>query len=301
MSMDIPSRTHRLKAWLKEPLLHFFLLGGLLFGMYDYLHRNAPSDGNTIVISRDQFASIEAQHQALWGRPPNAQELNGLVEDWLHDEVLYREGVAMGLDRDDPIVRRRVEQKMEFIGDGNTPPPPTDADLQAWLDAHPNDYRTEAVFTLHQVYFDRAARGQHLDQDVAQAREALQQGKPVNGDVTSLPPAMTSVSGSEVTAIFGTEFEHAMASLPVGTWQGPVDSGLGVHLVKIDARSPGKVPPLADIRAAVERDVAHQREVAAQDAFYRTIRQRYVVRMEGDAPAPSTSSKAASRSAVATQ
>ncbi len=265
---------------LREPLLHFFVLGALLFAFYGFLHRNTPASDSEIVMTQGQLNSIIAQHEALWGRPPEPKELQGLVDDWVHDEVLYREGMALGLDKDDPIVRRRIEQKVEFIGDGKPPAAPTDAELQAWLDAHTETYRTEPLFSLRQVYFDRGRHAGTLDADVARARKALLAGDVVTGDASSLPASLDDVRGSEVTALFGSEFEGSLAKLPVGGWQGPVDSGLGVHLVQVTVRTPGRIPPLSDVRAAVERDVMQRREMAAREAFYKILRDRYTLRVD---------------------
>lgn len=271
--------------WLREPLLHFFILGGLLFAAYGYIHRNTSGSEGEIVLTEGELSSIVSQHEALWGRPPSSQELKGLIDNWVHDEVLYREGVSMGLDRDDPIVRRRIEQKVEFIGDGNSPTAPTDDELQAWLDAHADDYRTEPQYTLQQIYFDRGRHGGGLDADVMQAKQALDQGKAFAGDASSLPATMTDVRGAEIVAIFGTAFEKGLHTLPVGTWEGPVDSGLGVHLVKLEARTPGRIPALADVRPAVERDLLHSREVVAKDTFYQSLRKRYTLRIDADVAA----------------
>jgi len=152
-----------MRRWLREPLLHFLILGALLFGLYGWLRGGAQATPAEIVVSRGQLQSLQAQFQRTRQRAPTPEELQGMVEGWVREEIFYREGVAMGLDRDDPVVRRRVAQKLEFVVDGAAPTPPTSAELQAWLAVHADRYSIEARYTLHQIYFDVARHGASLD------------------------------------------------------------------------------------------------------------------------------------------
>ena len=167
---------------LREPLLHFFLVGAVLFGVYGWLHGGLLNSPTEIVVSRGQVQSLQMQFERVWQRPATQGELQGLIDGWVREEIFYREGIAMALDRDDPIVRRRVGQKLEFILDSAAPASPTDAELQAWLDAHPDDYQIEPTYSLRQVFFDPARHGDKLDADIAAARRALESGKLVDGD-----------------------------------------------------------------------------------------------------------------------
>lgn len=270
-----------MRRLLREPLLHFFLLGGLLFGLYGWLHGNLLSKPNEIVVSRGQVESLQAQFQRVWQRPPTTEELNGLVEAWVREEIFYREGLAMGLDRDDPVVRRRIGQKVEFIAEGPAPAAPTTAELQAWLDSHANDYSIEPVYTLRQVYFDPARHGERLDADIATALRALERGNTVAGDGTMLPPDLDKAPAYDVARTFGTEFEVALRTLPEGGWQGPVRSGFGLHLVQLASRDGGRPATLDEVRAAVERDLLHARAEEANKAFYAKLRANYAVRVDG--------------------
>jgi hypothetical protein len=222
------------------------------------------------------------QFERVWQRPATKQELQGLVDNWVKEEIFYREGTAMGLDRDDPVVRRRIGQKLEFILESATPPVPTDAELQAWLDAHPHDYRIEPTYSLRQVYFDPARHGARLEADIAAARRTLESGKAVAGDVTMLPPTMEAVSAIEMTRVFGNEFGEGLRLLPLNSWQGPVRSGYGLHLVELTANEAGRHATLADVRAQVERDLSRARAEEASAAFYDKLRANYAVRIEGD-------------------
>ena len=156
-----------------------------------------------------------------------------------------------------------------------------EAELLAWLAAHRDDYRIEPRYDLRQVYFDPKRRGRRLDADVAAARAALARGsREAIGDATMLPNALEGAPASEVERVFGQDFSRAVAAQPVGGWQGPIASGYGVHLVEIRSREPGRVPALAEVRVAVERDLLRARADKSGEAFYQSLRQRYVVRVE---------------------
>ena len=273
---------------LQEPLLHFFILGALLFAGYGWL-RHGSTGANEIVVSRGQIESLQANFTRTWQRPPTDVELSGLVENWVREEILYREGVALGFDRDDPVVRRRIAQKVEFLADGQSPNAPTSAELQAWLDQHLASYRVEARFSLRQIYFDPTRRGDKLEADIEAARAALARGEVVAGDTTMLPRSLESASASEVAHVFGKVFVDALATLPVGGWQGPVQSGFGRHLVELRVREDARPAKLDEVKAEVERDLLYQRALDAKAAFYNKLRADYTVRIEnGAVPANAT-------------
>jgi hypothetical protein len=266
----------------REPLLHFVVLGALLFGLYGWLHRGrgAPQE---IVVSSSQVDSLRAQFERLWQRPPTPDELTGLVDAWVRDEVLYREGQAMGLDRDDPVIRRRVAQKVDFLAEGSTPPQPTDAELEAWLDSHSDAYRVEGRYSLRQVYFDPSRHRDRLDMEVAAAKRALGAGGAASGDATMLPSTLEAATSTDVARVFGTEFAEALHKLPVGHWSGPVRSGFGVHLVLVSAVEPSRRATLDEARTAVERDLLHDRTEKGKAAFYDSLLAKYKVRVEAPA------------------
>jgi hypothetical protein len=269
-----------MRRLLREPLLHFLVLGALLFGLYSWINRGAAAEADEIVVTLAQQQNLQLQFLRTRQRAPTPEELRGLVDNWVREEVLYREGLAMGLDRNDPVVRRRVGQKVEFIADGLTPNTPTEAELQAWLDAHSDRYTIEARYTLQQRYFDPARHGDRLQADIAAAQRALQAGKPVAGDSTMLPPALNDAAASEVRRAYGEELVAALQALPLGGWQGPLRSGFGLHLVRLDARVPARVATLADARAEVARDLLHARASEASATHYRRLLDRYSVRVE---------------------
>jgi hypothetical protein len=268
-----------MKRLLREPLLHFFALGALLFGLYGWLDRDGFKAPNEIVVSRGQVNILRAQFERVWQRSPTQPELTGLVANWVREEIFYREGLAMGLDRDDPVVRRRIQQKFEFIVDSATPQAPTDEELQRWLDEHSAAYQQEPTYAVRQIYFDPARHGNRLDADIAAARRALRSGTSVPGDVTMLPAALDG-GALEIARTFGSAFEEGLRNLPTDEWQGPVQSGFGLHLVYLTARQPGRNRSLEEVRGVVERDLLHERSEQAAQAFYDRLRTNYSVRIE---------------------
>jgi hypothetical protein len=271
----------RSARWLREPVVHFMILGALLFAVYAWLQDDSAPPPDTIVVDDDRIADLTARFRRTWQRPPSDEELGGLIDSWVREEILYREGLALGLDRDDPIVRRRVAQKMRYLADDLADQTPDDAELQAWFEAHPEDYRIEARYTLRQVYFDPLRHGDAIDAVIDAARARLTTGGEIDvGDATLLPTALADASSGEVARTFGADFAAALDDLPVSEWIGPVRSGYGLHLVRIDAREPARHPSLDEVRAAVERDLLSARREDANDAVFEALRKNYVVQIE---------------------
>jgi len=265
---------------VREPLVHFLLLGGLLFGAwYAFSDQPRVSDSNRIVIDEAQMASLAATFQRTWLRPPTHKELVGLVQDRIREEVLYREALALGLDRDDQVIRRRLRQKMEFVStDLAEPDPPTEAELQAYLDANMDRFHTAARLSFTQVY---------LKQDEQERATALLQrlaGHPPSqleldqlGDADILPGAMQQADQPEIGRVFGRGFAEALSAAPLGQWSGPYASPYGQHLVYVSERSPAREPPLGEVRTAVAREWLAERERDANERFYRALRKRYTI------------------------
>jgi parvulin-like peptidyl-prolyl isomerase len=269
---------------VREPLVHFLLLGAILFALYSWRHPGHSATDEILVTSAQQ-AALKAQYTKLWQRPPTAQEFRTIIDGWVREEALYREGHAMGLDREDELIRRRTAQKVEFLAEEANPAPPTDADLQAWLQAHQSRYLTEPRYSFRQVYFDPSRHSSDLDAALDGAQRKLAGGTAVTGDSTLLPSTLTNVSGSEIERTFGSQFAASLATLALKQWSSPVKSGLGMHLVYVTQREPGRNATLAEARAEVARDLEHDRAEKDREAFYRRILQNYTVRIEGETPA----------------
>lgn len=269
-----------MRRLLREPLVHFLGLGVLLFLLYGWVRDGILDAPDEIVVSRWQLESLQMQFQRVRQRPPTPEELQGLLDSWVREEVFYREGLAAGLDRDDPVVRRRVGQKIEFMLDVAPQVAPTNAELQAWLDAHSDRYAIEPRYSMRQIYFDPARHGNKIDETIAAALSALRAGKPVAGDLTMLPAELEAATESDIERQFGAEFAASLEGLPVGGWNGPLKSEFGLHLVELSASDPGRPATLEEARNAVERDLQVARTEEAKNAYYEKLRSKYTVRVE---------------------
>jgi hypothetical protein len=266
---------------VREPLLHFLLIGLALFLIYGVA---SPGDsaGRTITISRGEVDELRRQYTALWGGQPTDKQLAGLIDARVRDEVLYREGMAQGLGRDDPVIKRRIRQKVEVMAEEEgSDTAPTDAVLSAYLQSHRDKFVTPAVISFDQVYFN--PQGPDTPASVAAAKARLNAGAAATGlgQPTMLPARVTRSDADLVARDFGADFAAALVKLPVGQWSGPIGSGVGVHLVRVTELVPPKVPPLADVRAEVVREWENDRRVAASEASYARARAKYDVVIEG--------------------
>jgi hypothetical protein len=270
---------------LREPLLQFLALGAMLFGLYGFVGKRSTEAPEKIVVSASQVANLGGAFVRTWRRPPNEQELRGLIEDYIRDEVFYREGRAAGLDRDDVIIRRRVRQKMEFLADEMSVPEPSDAELAAYLASNPDRFRAEDQLTFHQVFLSATRRANTIDSDSKQVASVLARtdgavDATALGDAFLLGDEFRNVSPSKVTSIFGESFATEVSVAEKGRWQGPISSGFGQHFVFISGRVPGNLPPLDAIRSAVQREWANARRLEAEQKLYASLRGRYEIVIE---------------------
>ena len=274
----------RLRSLLKEPLLHFLLLGLLLFLLYGKV---APTsaEGNRITVSRGVITGLATQFQATWSRPPTAVELDGLVDGYVRDEILFREGVALGLVKDDPIIKRRVRQKLEvLIEEEGRAGGASDEELTAYLNRNAAKFRVPPVLSFEQVLFDHASSGDKLESVVKASIAALNDGAAPEsqGKPSMLPTRVDQLPLDLVVRDFGDEFGKALETAPVGQWTGPVSSGFGVHVVRITERKPGYVPTLDEARIAVTREWETEQREAALASSYERLREDYDVVIEGE-------------------
>jgi hypothetical protein len=294
-----------MSAWLRalargwrEPLIQFLAIGALLFVVFHWSGGGGP--GSTrIVITSGQVDTLVAGFTRTWQRPPTEPELKALVDEFLREEVAAREAVAMGLDRDDTVVRRRLRQKLEFLAeDSIDATPPTDAELQAWLDAHPQLFRREPRLAFRQVFLSPEQRKGSLEEDARKLREHLARAGPearidTLGDSLMLEDEVRGATRSDVARLFGDGFADEILKIEPGRWAGPIRSGYGVHIVLVREREEGRLPALAEVRPQVEREVSADRRRRQIDAIYARQYDRYRVVMERRpeiSPAPDTAS-----------
>ena len=276
-----------MKRILREPLVHFLLLGAVLFIAYGLVSKPGSSDRpGKIIVTQGQIEQLASGFAKTWQRPPTTEELTGLVRDLVREEVYCRDAMAMGLDKDDSVIRRRLRQKLEFISDDVAAiREPTDADLNAYLQSHPDRFRVEQRFTFSQVYLDPAKHGENLARDIAELlvqlnRAGGQADVLTLGDSFLMEHTFTAAPTSEIAKQFGEKFAAKLGELSPGTWQGPVESGYGAHLVFVSERTEGRIPTLAEVRDDVRREWADAARLELNEKFYQSLLKRYTVTIE---------------------
>jgi len=275
---------HIFLKFLRDPLFHFLFLGAGLFMVFSLVNGSVSVPAEQIVIDETQVLRLAEQFQRTWMRPPTRQELQGLAEDFVKEEILYREAQALGLDQDDLVIRRRLRQKMEFLNaDLTEPQPPTDAELQAYFDANQDRFRRPDRFSFQQVYLNPDKPSGDVKRAAAEllARlntdPALVADPKSFGDATMLPAQLDGVTRREVANTFGRGFAKNIENAPTGRWSGPYESSYGLHLVRITRREAGGLPAMAEIRPILEREWYAERRKEANERFYRALRARYDV------------------------
>ena len=280
-----------IRRLLREPLVHFLLIGVLLFGVYGYVQGRRPASSSPMEIrlTLDELTQLASLYQSQWHRLPTPQELDQMVENKIEQEILYREALAMGLDRDYEIVKRRMAQKMQFLAeDVAAAREPTADELKAWYESNSAAFAQPPRLSFRHLYFSPDRRGDRARADAAQALAQLA-GQPEDA---TIPGALADrfmfqeyyrdrapeFLGKE----FGPQFALAVAKLTPGSWQGPIESGFGWHLVFVDTVIPGRVPALEEIEPDVKIAWLGEQKKLAWDDAYREMRAKYTVLM----PAP---------------
>ncbi len=277
---------HSLLQLLREPLLHFFALGAgifLLFGLIGDPEGNQPDE---IIVKAGQIDRLVEGWKKTRMRAPTVAELEGLIADHIREEIYSREARAMGLDRDDLVIRRRLRQKMEFLSQDLTAQvDPTEAELQIYLQENASAFRTEPRITFRHIYLSVDKRGDDAHSDALRLLARLRGSDDATdtaalGDPLPLARDYESLPGPEVRSLFGRDFAARLLTLERGAWQGPVPSGYGLHLVLIRERTEARMPELTRVRDGVEREWREVRRRATNEAIYRRVRERYTVVVE---------------------
>jgi hypothetical protein len=280
-----------MKKLIREPFIHFLLLGAAFFIANRLVSGRIENQTEKIVITQGQITSMVIGFSRTWQRPPTREELEGLIRDRVREEVYSREAIVMGLDRDDPIIRRRLQQKLAFVTDDvATPAEPTDAELADYLKTHAAGFGVDRKFTFSQVYLDPNKRGEHLARDANELLNQLrQQGRDVDpsslGDAFLLEHRFEAARTTEITKQFDEKFAAKLADAPIGQWFGPVESGYGTHLVLVEERTEGRQPELAEVRDAVRREWTNTRRLESNEKFFENLLKHYEVVVEKIDPA----------------
>lgn len=270
----------------REPLLHFLLIGAALFGLYALVPNGpaTPPASKEIRLSVDEINQLILLFKSQWRRPPTPQELQQLVENTVQQEVLYREALALGLDKDDEIVKRRMAQKMQFLAeDVAAAREPTTAELEAWFATNTDQFALPKRVSFRHLYFSPDRRGNGAREDAAKALTQLA-GQPEDtklveslADPFMFQDYYRDRAPDYLGKEFGPQFAQAVEKLPTGSWQGPIESGFGWHLVFVDTVIPGRVPDFEEIEADVKTAWLGEQKALAWGKAYREMRAKYAV------------------------
>ena len=272
-----------IKRAIREPLVHFLLLAALVFAAYSLVTGRQSITG-TIDVTQAKIEQMAGLFAKTWQRPPTAEELKALIDDYVKEEVYVREALRMGLDTDDAVIRKRLRLKMEFLNAAEAEAtPPTEAQLQAYLDSHSDKFRQAPRVSFEQVYINPEKHGSDAEAAAKALLEPLR--KDANfaetaGDPTLLPAAMPLTDQQGIAQVFGDGFAAAVIDIAPGQWQGPVSSDIGFHLVKVNERVPGSLPALNDIRVVVEREWMNDHRNIVEQQRFDDLLKRYKVIVE---------------------
>lgn len=274
-----------MKKLLKEPLLHFIAIGVVFFLVYGLVNTDVDED-RQILIDQSDVDEMAIKFESQWNRPATEIELGNLLQEKIRQEVFYQEALKLSLDHNDEMIKRRLSQKMQFLSNDLTEMvPPTQEELETYMEEHIQQYMKPAIYSLTHIYFSPETREQPRAD--AESQLSLLDGKPLEaadgmGDRFGLPKVYTMVNANEMARRMGTEFTNSLATLPLGQWSGPVRSGYGLHLVYLQERIEPQRPEFAEVEKDVRNDLSYQRQSEMQDAIFKEMVAQYQLSFDLD-------------------
>ncbi|MGI9520638.1 MAG: peptidyl-prolyl cis-trans isomerase [Hyphomicrobiaceae bacterium] len=241
------------KRILQEPLVHFLVAGCILFALFSLTGEADSVAKDRIIVSSRKVAQIVSTFEATWRRKPTDQELWRLIDDYVREEIYVREALALGLDQNDTVIRRRLRQKMEFMSASFASEiEPDEATLRAYFQKNSEKYKTESAVEFEHIFLGAQATAE----EISRVRSALDDGQDprVLSKQTLIPPGLKMSVKTSVDGVFGTGFFDALIQLPLNEWQGPIQSGYGLHFVRLTARRVPLVPRFEEVRKRVLED-----------------------------------------------
>ena len=273
------SRLSLIKRCLRQPLLHFLVAGFALFVLYGGLHPSTVNqDPQRIEITPEVVQRLAISWLARWQRPASEQQLQVLIDDYVREEILYREALKLGLDKDDTIIRRRLAQKMDFLAeDVASLRDPAPGVLEAWYNQNQDQYAPPPLATFHHVFFALDKRGADAQAQAQTALRGLTDRNSGEGDAFVFESAYTEQSQDQVARVFGSKFALSLFQQTPGSWVGPVESGFGWHLVWIDTLAKPPAPPFETVAQQVKSDWLSEQRSESKRANFDALKARYEV------------------------
>jgi hypothetical protein len=264
---------------VKEPLVHFLVAGGLLFVAYSWIHRGEENQNpRRIEITENQVKQIELDWWARWQRPPTPEELHAGIEEQLRQEILYREALQLGLDKNDTIVKRRLAQKMDFLAEEVAAlREPAPGELQTWFKKNEALYVPPTLISFRHIYFSPDKRGSNTQRDAQRFLVGLGQRDTSGGDRFMFQSSYSEQSRDQLARVFGSKFAEQVFKLEPGGWRGPVESGLGWHLVWVESILPGQVPEFDAVSEQVKADWLAEQRSEMKRIEFEALKARYQI------------------------
>lgn len=274
-----------LRKLIREPILHFMVLGALVFAAYGALKSPSSGSQDVIAIPRVKVEQLAAQFTLAWKRPPSPEQLKAMIDESVKEEVLVRQAIRLGLDKDDPVIRRRLRMKLEFLQNAEIDVlVPDDAELERFLKANVEKFTVEPQVSFQQIYFNPARRGGTIDGDMISALKVLRHDAAADpdqfGDPTMLPYQPQETGRDSIGRIFGDSFFDALAPLAPNTWSDPIRSDVGMHLVRVLDRTAGRVPDVSEVRDLLIREWLTERRKPLEESRYADMLGRHRVTIE---------------------
>ena len=267
-----------LQRLLREPLLHFFAIGGLIFLLFVAVDDTPDAPTELIVVTPERIDRLAAGFSSVWTRKPTADELDALIGEHVREEVYYREAMALGLDRDDAVIRRRLRQKMEFLTDtGAQLLEPSADELETYFAANERTFRRGPRLAFEQVYLGEAPGSESISRSLSALQSDPAADPSALGERSLLPAQLGLSPPNAVDGVFGKGFFELIVEIPPRAWTGPVASAYGAHLVRILDSLPARTPPLEEVRDAVLRDWKAAKAKEIRELHYNRLRARFDV------------------------
>ena len=272
----------KIRKITREPLFHFLIIGLAVFVFTSITGSNIDLDSRKITVNAKQIERLSQNWQNTWQRLPNQSELDGLIREDIKDEIYYREAIRLGLDQNDIVIRRRLRSKMEYLAISQAESEiPSDEILQAWIDKNPQKYSIGAKYSFDQIYLESDSET-NAQARVAAALQKLRAGSDWRtlGDAISLPTSLNNVTKDEIGKTFGDGFSIGFANMKIGEWSGPIESGFGLHIVRINSVLAGSKPKLDDVRTDAQNDWRSQTVKEREQKAYQTLLDAYTIKID---------------------
>ena len=263
---------------VKEPLLHFLLIGAFFFVVYSLLNSESKGEDFYISVDEDRIIALVESYKITWQRAPSAEELKALIDDYVLEEAYYRQALALNLDKGDSVIRRRLRQKMEFLANAMMESAePTDTELTMYMTKNIEKYTVDDSYSFEQVFINARQSSQKLSARVAQVQaDILKKNSPIS-DPALLASSYVRLTRHQIDNLFGQNFSENFDDLELNKWYGPIGSGVGMHFIYLTERIQAPLPSLSAVRDQVLSDWRFGKDNEAKEQLRRNVLKEFRV------------------------